>query len=60
MKSFWRLLRYLQRYRGLVIAAIACNILTAVFTVISIPMLIPFFQILFDRTKMKAAAPKRA
>ncbi|PSR12857.1 MAG: antibiotic ABC transporter ATP-binding protein [Bacteroidetes bacterium] len=59
MKSFWRLLRYLQRYRGLVMAAIACNILTAVFTVISIPMLIPFFQILFDRTKMMAAAPQK-
>lgn len=57
MKSFWRLLRYLVRYRSLVIAAIGCNILTALFTVISIPMLIPFFQILFDRTEMVEAAP---
>lgn len=57
MKSFWRLLRYLGHYRGLVVAAVICNILTAVFTVISIPMLIPFFQILFDRTKMAESAP---
>ncbi|MEL6655606.1 MAG: ABC transporter ATP-binding protein [Bacteroidota bacterium] len=58
MRSFWRLLRYLGSYRGLVVAAIACNILTAVFTVISIPMLIPFFQILFDRTQMTDALPE--
>lgn len=57
MKSFWRLLRYLGRYQSLVVAAIGCNILTAVFTVISIPMLIPFFQILFDRTEMAEAPP---
>ncbi|WP_367392643.1 ABC transporter ATP-binding protein [Lewinella sp. LCG006] len=59
MKSFWRLIRYLGRYQSLVVAAIGCNILTAVFTVISIPMLIPFFQILFDRTEMAVAAPSR-
>lgn len=41
----------------MVLAAIGCNILTAVFTVISIPMLIPFFQILFDRTEMAEAPP---
>ncbi len=58
MKSFWRLLRYLGRYRSLVVSAIACNILTAVFTVISIPMLIPFFQILFDRTQMTDTPPE--
>ena len=58
MKSFWRLLRYLGRYRSLVVSAIACNVLTAVFTVISIPMLIPFFQILFDRTQMTDTLPE--
>lgn len=57
MKSFWRLLRYMGRYRSLVGAAIASNMLTAIFTIISIPMLIPFFQILFDRTKMVQAIP---
>jgi subfamily B ATP-binding cassette protein MsbA len=57
MKSFRRLLSYLRNYRALVVAAIGCNILTALFTVISIPMLIPFFQILFDRTKMVSEAP---
>ncbi|RME99812.1 MAG: ABC transporter ATP-binding protein [Bacteroidetes bacterium] len=57
MKSFRRLLGYLRNYRSLVVAAIFCNILTALFTVISIPMLIPFFQILFDRTKMVDELP---
>ncbi|MEZ4986184.1 MAG: ABC transporter ATP-binding protein [Saprospiraceae bacterium] len=58
MKSFWRLLRYLGRYKGLMSAAIGSNILTALFTVVSIPMLIPFFKILFDRTKMVGEPPK--
>lgn len=58
MKSFWRLLRYLARYQGLMLAAIGANIATAIFTVISIPMLIPFFRILFDRTQMITEPPK--
>ncbi|MCB0637194.1 MAG: ABC transporter ATP-binding protein [Lewinella sp.] len=57
MNSFWRLLRYLGKYRLLMGAAILANIMTALFTVISIPMLIPFFQILFDRTQMMAEPP---
>lgn len=58
MKSFWRLLKYLGSYRSLVTTAVSSNILTAVFTVISIPMLIPFFRILFDRNQMVEAPPE--
>ena len=57
MQSFWRLLGYLRRYRSNVVLAIVSNILTAVFTVISIPLLIPFLEILFDRTEKLTKNP---
>ncbi|MEL6276396.1 MAG: ABC transporter ATP-binding protein, partial [Bacteroidota bacterium] len=47
MSNFRRLLGYLANYRGLVSLAILSNILTAVFTVVSIPLLKPFLDILF-------------
>ncbi|MEM9835299.1 MAG: ABC transporter ATP-binding protein [Bacteroidota bacterium] len=47
MSNFQRLLSYLSKYRGLVSLAIISNILTAVFTVVSIPLLKPFLDILF-------------
>ena len=47
MTRFWRLLKYAGNYKGLIGASIICNILTAVFTVISAPAIIPFLQILF-------------
>ncbi|PHI18650.1 antibiotic ABC transporter ATP-binding protein [Lewinellaceae bacterium SD302] len=57
MTNFRRLLAYLSRYRGLVSLAIISNILTAVFTVISIPLLKPFLDILFkSEAELNAAA----
>ncbi len=50
MQSFWRLLRYLNNYKGYIILAITSNLLTAIFTVISIPLMIPFLKILFDQS----------
>lgn len=44
-------------YRGLVALAIACNILTAVFTVVSIPIFQPFFNLLFEQTEPVMVAP---
>ncbi|MCP9236250.1 ABC transporter ATP-binding protein [Lewinella sp. JB7] len=57
MQSFRRLLGYLGNYRGLVALAIACNILTAVFTVVSIPIFQPFFNLLFEQTEPVTTAP---
>ena len=59
MSSFRRLLGYMANYRGLVALAIIFNILTAVFTVVSIPVLIPFLDILFDNTKAIVEAPEQ-
>ena len=47
MTRFWSLLKYTENYKGLIGASIVCNILTAVFTVVSAPAIIPFLQILF-------------
>lgn len=43
-----KLLRYLQPYRRNVILNIICNVFMALFTIVSIPAIIPFLQILFD------------
>lgn len=52
MKSFWRLLSYLRNYKSLIAGNVISNILTALFTVIAIPLLQPFLEILFDATKL--------
>lgn len=49
MKSFWRLLAFVKNYKLLVALSILSNILMALFTVVTIPAIIPFLQILFDR-----------
>lgn len=49
MRPFWRLMALIKPYRTLVGLSIVSNIFMAFFTVISIPLIIPFFQILFDR-----------
>lgn len=48
MTSFWRLIKYLRNYQWYVALAIFSNILTAVFTVFSIPFIKPFLDILFN------------
>lgn len=51
MQSFWRLLGYIRNYKLHVVLNIISNILVALFTAVSIPLLIPFLEILFDRAK---------
>jgi len=58
MKGFLQLISKLKKYRKLLILSILANIITAIFTVISIPLMIPFFQILFDRTQAVVASPE--
>ncbi len=56
MTRFWSLISRLKSYKSLVVASVVCNILTAIFTVVSIPLIIPFFQILFDRSPLVISA----
>ncbi len=52
-----KLLRLILNYRRNVLLNILSNILTALFTVISVSALIPFLQILFDKTPVVAEKP---
>lgn len=49
MDAFWKLVGRVKDYKGYFSLSILCNVLLSVFTVVSIPVIIPFFQILFDR-----------
>jgi subfamily B ATP-binding cassette protein MsbA len=58
MTSFRRLLGYIANYRGLVALAIVCNVLTAVFTVVAVPLFQPFLNLLFEQVEMVTAPPE--
>ena len=52
MRSFWRLLWYIKNYKPQVSLNILSNILTAIFTVISLPLMGPFFDMLFGKIEL--------
>lgn len=58
MKGLKGLLQYIRPYQSLVALSIVCNILLSIFTIVSIPLIIPFFQILFDRTPLSTMKPE--
>ena len=57
MANLFTLLKHLAPYKKYVFATILSQILLAVFTVISIPMIIPFFQVLFNDETMEYTEP---
>jgi ABC-type multidrug transport system fused ATPase/permease subunit len=57
VKQLRRLTAYLQNYKPLVFANIFCNLMMALFTVVSIPAIIPFLQVLFERSPKATALP---
>lgn len=57
MEGLWRLLSRIKHYKKSFILSIVSNILLSVFTVVSVPLLIPFFSILFDRIPEKVIEP---
>ena len=60
MTRLRRLLTYLKPYKSLVLGNVIANILMALFTIVSIPAIIPFLQILFDRAPAFTEAPELA
>ncbi len=50
MHLFQRLFYYIKKYKRYVVLNIACNVLMVFFNIVSIPMLIPFLQILLGQT----------
>ena len=57
MEGFWRLLSQIKNYKKNFTFSIICNIMYSVFTIISIPLLVPFFNILFDRVNPNPVLP---
>ena len=57
MKDILRLLTYIIPYKKLVLSSVVCHVFMALFTVISIPLIIPFFQVLFSRTPIVTTTP---
>ena len=55
--GFWRLMSRLKSYKKNVILAILSNVLMDIFTVISIPMIAPFFDILFSQEVVAVPKP---
>jgi len=49
MSAFWKLIHRVRKYKGYFGLSVLFNILLSVFTVVSIPVIIPFFQILFNK-----------
>ncbi len=58
MRSIWYLLAQFRPYRRYVSLSILFQLLTALLTLISIPLVIPFFQILFDASPSDYTAPE--
>jgi ABC-type multidrug transport system fused ATPase/permease subunit len=55
--SILRLLQYAANYKRSIALNILCNLLMAMFMVFSIPALIPFLNILFNRSEMVVEKP---
>ncbi|HMG14471.1 MAG TPA: ABC transporter ATP-binding protein [Saprospiraceae bacterium] len=51
MSKIIRLLGYVKKYKHLVALNIICNILLSIFTIASVPAIVPFFKILFDQVQ---------
>lgn len=52
MSKIIRLLGYVKKYKHLVALNIICNILLSIFTIASVPAIVPFFKILFDQVQV--------
>jgi ABC-type multidrug transport system fused ATPase/permease subunit len=50
MQALTQLFQYIKNYKHYVVLNIVCNILMVLFNIVSIPMLIPFLQILLGQT----------
>jgi ABC-type multidrug transport system fused ATPase/permease subunit len=50
MQSLLQIFQYAKNYKGYITLNVVCNILMVFFNIVSIPMLIPFLQILLGQT----------
>ncbi len=57
MRRFWYIIKRLKPYKSWLAASVLSNILMSIFTVISIPIFIPFFDLLFNPEKISNTKP---
>jgi len=57
MKRLFEILRYVKNYLGYAGLNILFNVLSVIFSLFSLTMIIPFLQLLFDKTKLVYEAP---
>ena len=57
MKRFWYIIKRLKPYKSWLAASVVSNIFMSIFTVISIPIFIPFFDLLFNPEKISKTKP---
>lgn len=58
MKKFLEILKYVKNYPGYASLNVMFNIFSVVFNLFSLAMIIPFLQLLFDKTKLVYIAPE--
>ncbi|MBL0257618.1 MAG: hypothetical protein IPQ03_08835 [Bacteroidetes bacterium] len=49
MKNYFRLLRYVKSYKGYALLNILFNMLSVIFSLVSLTMVIPFLNVLFSQ-----------
>jgi len=57
MQDILKLFGYLKQYKSQVFLSVLCHILMAIFTIISIPLVIPFFHFLFSTSPKIVTKP---
>lgn len=57
MKSLAPVFKYLKRHTKAIIAYFICNLLSVVFSLVSLTMLIPFLSLIFGKTKLVSVKP---
>ena len=57
MKSLYPILKYLKRHTRAIVAYFICNLLSVVFSLVSLTMLIPFLSLIFGKTELVNQKP---
>ena len=58
MKNLFRILSYIRRYTAFALLNVLFNVLTVVFSLVSVIMIIPFLQLLFDKIPKVVVKPE--
>ena len=58
MKNLFQILKYIRNYVGYATLNVVFNVLSVIFNLFSLTMIIPFLQLLFDKTKLVYEAPE--